>query len=98
MLRHIAMFRFNDGTASEQIDSLTAALRALPSRIPAVREYTVGRDLVLVEANRYDYAVVATFDDETGWREYMDDPEHGRIRDELLGPIVRERATAQFDY
>jgi Stress responsive A/B Barrel Domain len=98
MLRHVALFRFEDGTTTAQVDALTAALRGLPVHVPSIREYTAGPDLGLVEANRFDYGVVATFDDEAGWRLYMDDAEHGRIRTELLTPIVKERAATQFEY
>ena len=48
-------------------------------------------------SDRSDFGIVATFDDEAGWRAYMDDAEHDRIRKELLIPIARERVTAQFE-
>jgi hypothetical protein len=98
MFRHVALFRFADDTTAGQVATLTVALQTLPARIPSIREYTIGPDLGISPANRYDYAVVGTFDDEAAWRLYMDDAEHGRIRDELLSPIVKERATTQFTF
>jgi|SRR5215211_4681934 len=98
MFRHVVLFRFVDGITVDEIAGLTSALEALPARIPAIKEYTVGPDLGVAAANRFDYAIVATFDDESGWRKYMDDTEHDRIRADVLGPIVRERATSQFEY
>jgi hypothetical protein len=98
MFRHVVLLRFKEGTTPDQIDALTSALQSLPARVSSMCEYTVGRDLGISPANRFEYAVVGTFDDEAGWRLYMDDAEHGRIRDELLSPIVKERATTQFTF
>ena len=42
--------------------------------------------------------MVALFDDEQGWRDYIDHPEHRRVADTLLAPIRSERVTIQHAY
>ena len=35
MIRHVAVFRWNDGVTDEQVAEVSAALDALPAQIPA---------------------------------------------------------------
>ena len=70
-------------------------LGRLPGQIPELRAYRFGDDLGLVEAN-WHFAVVADFDDELGWRAYRDHPEHCRVIDEHIRPVLAERAAVQY--
>jgi hypothetical protein len=96
MIHHMVLFRWKEGTTAGEVDALAAALRALPARIPAIRSYVVGADLGLSGAAAHDFAVVATFDDRAGWDEYMADTEHDRIRQEMLLPMLADRAVVQL--
>jgi hypothetical protein len=95
VIRHTVVFRFAEGTTPEQVEAIRSALLTLPGRIPEVRSLSAGSDLSLREGNG-DFAVVASFDDEAGWRAYQNDPEHQRIIAELIGPVLEQRLGAQF--
>jgi hypothetical protein len=95
MIRHVAVFRWQEGTTSEQVAALSAGLDELPARIPSIRAYTHGPDLRLGEG-RWDYAVVAEFDDAAGYEAYVDDPAHDAVRRDLLGPLVADRGHVQL--
>ncbi len=95
MFRHVVMFRFTDDVDDAAIDALGAGLDALPSAIPAIRDYRHGRDVGINEAN-YDYVVVADFDDEGGYLTYRDDPTHRALIDEHITGNVRDRAAVQY--
>ena len=97
MFHHTVLFRWREGTGDEAVRALTEALRGLPSVLPCIRSYAVGPDLGLSGGNGWDYAVAAAFDDRAAWDEYMADPEHDRIRTDLLRPIMAERAVVQFE-
>ena len=43
-----------------------------------------------------DFAVVADFDDEDGWRLYTEDPEHRRVIEELIAPVTEVRSAIQL--
>ncbi len=77
MIRHTVVFRFAEGTPAERVQAIREALMGLPGRVPEVRGFSCGGDLGLREGNA-DFAIVAEFDDEDGWRAYQDDPEHQR--------------------
>lgn len=96
MIRHVAVFRWRDGVTPVQVTALGEALATLPARIPAIRSYTFGPNAQPADG-RWDYAVVADFDDLDGWRAYDEDEEHGRIRAELVMPLAAERTNLQLD-
>ena len=96
MIRHVAVFRWVEGTTAEQVAALTDALRALPGQIPSLRSYTVGSDLGL-GPDRWDFAVVAEFEDAAGYQAYIDAPAHQAVATDLIAPIRAERAHVQLE-
>jgi len=95
VLRHVVLIQWIDGMAGEQVDRITAALGALPDQIDTIRSYTVGPDLQLADG-RWDFAIVADFDDADGWRTYDRHPLHDQVRAEEIVPYVANRASVQF--
>ena len=95
MIRHVAVFRWIDGTTPDQVAALRAGLDRMPTEVPSVRSYSHGPDLGLGEG-RWDYAVVAEFDDAAGYEAYVDDPAHDAVRRDLLGPLVADRGHVQL--
>jgi hypothetical protein len=95
MLRHVAVFRFKPGTTDAQIAAIEQALSALPARLPQLRAYSFGRDLELQDGT-VDFAVVADFDDEQSWREYVGDDEHRRVIEQLIAPVTEQRSAVQL--
>jgi hypothetical protein len=93
---HVVLFRWKPGVTAEQIDHVTASLRALSAGLGGCRAYACGPGLGLSDFSS-DYGVVATFDSREAWEDYMADPEHDRIRSELILPIVAERAGIQME-
>lgn len=96
MIRHVALFRWIEGTTPEQVAAVVEALEALPAAIPTLRTYAVGPDLALGE-DRWDFAVIASFEDARGYHAYVDHPEHRRVADEVIAPIRAERAHVQIE-
>lgn len=96
MLRHVVCLTFRDGTDPGEVAALRAALSELPGRIPEIRSYSFGTDVGLAAGNA-DFAVVADFDDESGWRAYQEHPDHVRVREEHVVPIAEHRTSVQFE-
>lgn len=97
MIRHIALLTFGADTPEDRIVAIEAALARLPDCVPALRSYAFGRDLAIDSGNA-DFAVIADFDDETGYEEYRDDPEHRRIIVELIRPVLAARTAVQVRF
>lgn len=94
MLRHVAVFTWKPGTVGAQIAALSAALSALPGQIPQIRAYRFGPDAGL--GGNADFAVVADFDDERGYRAYAEHSAHVDVIQRLLAPIREGRKSVQF--
>lgn len=95
MIRHVALFRWVEGTTPDQVKAVVDALEALPAQIPTIRSYAVGPDLGLGEG-RWDFAVVASFEDARGYHGYVDHPAHREVADNVIAPIRAERAHVQI--
>lgn len=95
MIRHVAVFRWQDGTTPAQVDAVHSGLAALPAQIPSIRAYTHGPDLQLGEG-RWDYAVVGDFEDAAGYQAYVDHPAHKAVAVALIAPIRADRTHVQF--
>lgn len=96
MIRHVALFRWTEDTTPQHVASVRAGLDALPGSVPSIRAYVHGPDLCLGEG-RWDYAVLADFDDPAGYAAYDEHPAHDSVRRELIVPRVRERAALQLE-
>jgi hypothetical protein len=103
MFRHVVLFRWTPDTSPETVEEIVKGLTACAAALDVTRSYTCGPDVGAAESDagvqdRYDFAVVGDFDDRDGWRVYNEDPEHNRLRAELIGPHMASRFTVQFTY
>ncbi len=86
ILRHVVMFKFKDGTSSQQIKEIEDAFRALPDKIDAICGFEWGTD-VSVE-NRHQgltHCFLVTFKSEADRAEYIPHPDHKEFG-KILGP------------
>jgi hypothetical protein len=97
VFRHVVIFSFADGTTDDQKEAMRGALHRLPEIIPEIRAYRFGDDLGLRDDN-FDFAVTADFDDLDSFLVYRDHPDHQKAITEFIAPIVKRRASAQFEW
>jgi hypothetical protein len=91
VLRHVVMLTLD---AHADLDGLVASLRRLPEQIADIRAYEVLADAGLAEGNA-QLAVIGTFDDEAGWRAYLEHPEHQAVVQQQIRPHLVSRAAVQ---
>ncbi len=96
MFRHVSALTFSADATEEQVDEVVAALLELPSQIPQLRSYVVGRDAGLAEGNA-DLVIVADCDDVDGYLAYRDHPVHQQVLAERIRPILAARTAIQHD-
>ncbi|QFG25543.1 Dabb family protein [Actinomadura sp. WMMB 499] len=94
--RHVVMFKWAEGTTTGQQEEVAARLSELPGLIPEIREYVMGTDAGL-SPGAYDFVVVADFADADAFRVYRDHPAHRTVADDLIAPIMAERAVVQHE-
>ncbi len=95
MIRHTVLLTF-DGVDDALIQRVIDELRAMPSLIPEIQTYTVGRDLGLAEGTATVVASgdFATVDD---YQTYSGHPEHVRVLDDHIRPHVTALTRAQIE-
>jgi Stress responsive A/B Barrel Domain len=94
MIRHIVGFRLNASASPEHVERIRSELAGLacPGRVA----FSMGTDLGLRPGN-LDLALVADFIDLAAFRAYDQDPEHNRIRQELIAPVTDRIERIQFE-
>ncbi|MDJ0791280.1 MAG: Dabb family protein [Acidimicrobiia bacterium] len=95
-IRHIVLFRFAEGTATASVAALHDALMGLPSTIPEIASYQGGPDLDL-GPETWDYALVAEFRSVADYRTYAEHPEHVRVIEDHVKPIVIDVIRVQHE-
>ena len=93
-LLHCVTLTWTPGVTPSAIEALTAGLAELKQNL-SLRDYTFGVDLDLVPGNA-DFAIVARFPTEREWRAYLQHPEHVRLIEEKVQPIIAARAALQI--
>jgi hypothetical protein len=95
MLNHIVMFRFKEGTTSEQVAEITEGLSTLPGEIDALVDYRFGPNAGITESS-WDYGVCATFISDADYRIYAEHPAHTAVIRTTIMPAVDEIVRVQF--
>lgn len=94
MLCHVTLLKWTDRSIVDE-EQLGQDFAALEEKLPYLRSIRSGADLGLADTN-YDYALVAHFADEAGWRQYQADPEHLKIA-HAIAPNLASRVAVQFE-
>jgi hypothetical protein len=95
MIRHVVMFRWNEGVDARHIAATTEEFATLPLSIPQIRSYAWGPDLGVAPAN-FDYAVTGEFDSVDDFLRYRDHPAHQALVQRFISPHVSDRIAVQF--
>ena len=75
MIRHIVFFKFHPEVTEQQRASALAELKALPAKIPVIREFEIGEDVVH-SPRSWSCALVSIFDDLQALNEYQVHGDH----------------------
>jgi Stress responsive A/B Barrel Domain len=93
MIQTILLFTLRPGVTDEHVEALRAGLAAIA--FDGRHNMRLGRDIGLLDGTM-DLAIVADYDDEDAYRRWFAHPEHARVREELLAPIVDRRERCQI--
>lgn len=78
MIKHIVFMKFKAGVTDSNIAELEKGLGGLPGKIPEIKEYQFGRDVVRSERS-YDFALVSAFEDMDALQRYQVHQDHQRV-------------------
>jgi hypothetical protein len=83
MIRHVILFKFKTSASQQQRQEALSRLTDLGSKLPQVREWSVGLQVSRRE-KAYDMAQVSSFDSLDALEEFRREPEHSKLREYLL--------------
>jgi hypothetical protein len=96
MIRHMVLFRWNEGVDPAHVAATQAALAELPGRIPQIAHYSFGADLGLAPTT-LDFGITALFASLDDFVTYRDHPDHQAFIQTFVTPFVAERLAVQFE-
>jgi hypothetical protein len=98
MLRHVVMFKMKESAEgagkSENLVRLKSGLKSLVGKIPEIRHFDVGQD-VLNTAVSYDLVLYSQFDNKEDLFSYQKHPEHVKIA-EFVGKVCSSRIVVDY--
>jgi len=94
MLNHVVLMKFRPGVPEEEIRDLERLLDDLPNRIPEIRVYEFGRDVLRTERS-WDFALVGLFANAATLARYQAHPEHRPVVEKIRS-LCEHVATVDF--
>ena len=96
MFRHTVLLKLSDDTTNDQKAAICEALADLPGLIPEIQAYTIGTNAG-DRPDNYDIAVIGDFADKAAYQVYSDHPDHVRVIQDHIAPVLAGRAAVQFE-
>ncbi len=96
-IKHIALFKFKDGTAQEQIDKVLEELMDLSESIPGIEDYVAGLNNSPEGLNQgFTHGFVMTFTDAAARDAYLPHPDHERVKVAVM-PFIESVVVFDFE-
>ena len=83
MIQHLVFLKFKSNATEAMIQEIESGLGSLPARIPEIRYYDFGRDVVR-SPRSHDFALVSRFDNLDALKRYSGHPDHQAVLQKIL--------------
>ena len=95
-LRHVVLFKFKDGTSEADIKKVEEAFKALPAKIPEIKDFEWGTNNSPEGLDKgFTHCFFLTFDSEEGRATYLPHPDH-KAFGEVLGPFLEDVTVVDY--
>ncbi len=96
-VKHIALLKFKEGTAQEQIDKIFEDLMDLSENVDGIEDYVSGANISNEGLTQgYTHSFIMTFKDVAARDAYVPHPEHERVKAALL-PLLDSFVVVDFE-
>ena len=96
-IKHIALFKFKEGTTEEQIQKTFDELMELSENVAGIEDYVAGVNNNSEGMNQgYTHGFVMTFTDASARDAYIPHPEHERVKAFVL-PLAEQAIVFDFE-
>lgn len=83
MIKHVVFMKFKEESTEAEIKDLEVSLGGLPAKIPEIKQYEFGRDVVHSERS-YDFCLVSAFENLDSMKRYQVHPDHVVVLNKVL--------------
>lgn len=97
MIRHTLAFRFKPDVDPQTAEAVLAELRALPSRHPEMRGFTLGTNISTRDST-FTHAFSAEFDHEAALQAYLTSADHEEFVRERWRPVIDQQAIVSYEH
>jgi len=96
-IKHIALFKFKEGTTDKQVQQTLNELMELSENVPGIEDYVAGLNNSPEGLNKgYTHGFVMTFTDAAARDAYLPHPEHERVKTAVL-PLIEDLVILYFE-
>jgi quinol monooxygenase YgiN len=95
MLKHVVVMKFKPGTSEDDIEDIEKGLASLPARIPEIKRYEFGKDILHTERS-YDFVLISEFEDQEAMGRYQTHPYHFAVLNKIRA-ICENIIAVDFD-
>ena len=96
-VKHIALLKFKEGVAEEQIDQLFDQILELTEIVEGIEDYVAGANSSPEGLNQgFTHGFVMTFSDAAARDVYLPHPEHERVK-QLILPLAESVLVFDFE-
>ena len=96
-IKHIALFKFKEGTTDKQVQQTLDELMELSENVPGIEDYVAGLNSSPEGLNKgYTHGFVMTFTDAAARDAYLPHPDHERVKATVL-PLIEEVVIFDFE-
>ncbi len=94
---HVVLFKFKEGTTTEQIQNIEEEFRKLPAKIDTIIDFEWGKSETVEEGldQGYTHCFLLTFENKAGLEGYLPHPDHKAFV-AIIRPLLEE--VHVFDY
>jgi hypothetical protein len=97
MMRQVVLIRWTAEATEQEKQAVAAELLRLSTSFPRIREIRLGADAG-IRPDNFDFAVCVDFDSSEDYLAYRDDFRHQRVVNDVIRPVMAERAGAVFEF
>ncbi len=96
MIEHLVLLKMKPDASPAEAEKMMDGLKSLPRRIPSIRELSCGRNTG-DRSQGFTHGLLVRFESASDLEAYIAHPEHRRVVDEDLTPVIDDVIVVDYE-
>jgi hypothetical protein len=96
MIEHLVLFQWQPEASEEQIGAVLEALRGLKDKIPGIVDLSCGENFS-ERSQGFQHGLVVRLSDRSALEGYFPHPEHQKVVQNLIKPIIAQILSVDYE-